>query len=252
MTSKLKAALLIDADNMPAAQAREALKELEGICNPIIRRAFGDFFGTAGNWTKDVLLDTGITPVQHFAVSNYKNGADIAMCIAAMDILHTRNVEALVLFSSDCDFGPLASRLRESGLQVIGIGDKKASDTFKACFDKFITVTAPVKPEPSPIKIKVAVKSVTPVKKATPKKPTQQRGLPKEIRRMVIDTLVGLQTDNDPILVSKVSVELKARSKNFTPKKYGFASISKLLNSMNEVVLSDGNKMVRKATSSDS
>lgn len=245
MEEKLRVALLIDADNLPIMQVVEALDRLEIISNPIIRKAFGDFTGSAKNWTAEFLLKFGITPIQHFPVSKFKNGADIAMCIAAMDIVHTRSVDAIVLFSSDSDFGPLASRVRETGMEVIGIGDLQTSATFKACFDKFIVVKAPAV---VPVKPPVAPKpSISPVMKKAPpaKKAVVNRVVPKSVRSSIIDVMATLAPSGEPILVSKVSNALKERNSTLTPRTYGFASISKLLNSMNEVVLTNGNKSVQ-------
>jgi len=104
MARKIKAALLVDADNLPVAQAEEALEKLAEVCNPVIKKAFGDFTKSAKNWSPEFMRKHGFTPEMHFAVSNFKNGADIAMCIAAMDIVYSKSVEAIVLFTSDSDF----------------------------------------------------------------------------------------------------------------------------------------------------
>jgi len=242
-----RAALLIDAENLPQAQVAAALEELEKICNPVIRKAFGDFRNSAKNWEADFLNRSGITQVQHSPVSRYKNGADIAMCIAAMDALHKNNVKAIVLFSSDSDFSALATRIRDEGVEVIGIGDGSANDTFKKSFSHFIVVRMPdATPVPS---VRSLQPKPQPQPKAQPKAKSSQkakpkREVPKAVRKDIIDILSKVQGSDEAVLVSKVSVGIKNHINEFTPKKYGFASISKLLNSMSEVVLSNGNKSV--------
>ena len=143
----LKAAILVDADNLPVSQAEEALTKLDKICNPVIKKAFGDFTKSAKNWTPEFLRKHGFTPEMLFAGSHYKNGTDIVMCIAAMDIVHAKAVGAIVLFAGDSDFPLLAARIREAGLEVIGVGDAKASEVLRGSFDTFVVLEA-VKPAP--------------------------------------------------------------------------------------------------------
>ena len=239
-----RAALMIDADNLTQVQVADAIEKLEKICNPIIRKAFGDFRNAAKNWEVDFLSRSGIAQVQHSPIAKHKNGADIAMCIATMEVLHKRtdlNIRAIVLFSSDSDFGALATKIRETGVEVIGIGGKNTNDMFKNCFDRFIIVETPViaggisvKPPRAMLKQKVK----------PAKKPAIKQKVPDAVRNGIIDVLTKVQGSNEPVLVSKISVRVKNHISGFTPKKYGFASISKLLNSMSEVVLSNGNKSV--------
>mgnify|MGYP001102071723 CR=1 FL=1 len=228
MTGKLRAALLIDADNLPITQVEEALDKLEVVCNPIIRKAFGDFTGSAKNWSADFLLKSGITPVQHFPISRFKNGADIAMCIAAMDIVHTRSVDAIVLFSSDSDFGPLASRIRETGMEVIGIGDLQTNEVFRACFDTFIIV------KPATVSQQTAKPIV--VKKKQPKASVKQgslaigeyRTLP-EAERIIRFEITNCEPDGGWVKMSELGTKLRARSPKFIISHYGAASLTKLI-----------------------
>jgi uncharacterized LabA/DUF88 family protein len=131
-------ALLIDADNASAARIGFIIAELasHGVVN--IRRAYG-------NWKKpelarweEALHEFAIQPMQHFDLVKGKNASDMALLIEAMDILYTKNVGTFCLVSSDCDFTPLALRLRAEGRQVIGFGDRRAPAPFVSSCTRFL------------------------------------------------------------------------------------------------------------------
>ena len=125
-------ALLIDADNAPAARIDFIIAELAtyGVVN--IRRAYGNWQKPELSGWQKVLHDYAIQPIQHFDLVKGKNAADMALLIEAMDILYTKNVGTFCLVSSDCDFTPLVLRLRSDGKQVIGFGGKNAAAPFVA------------------------------------------------------------------------------------------------------------------------
>jgi hypothetical protein len=137
MPGELKFAVLIDAENI-------APKYIKIILNEIINNGTATYKRIYGNWTspalsswKDVLLENSIMPVQQYDYTQGKNSTDSAMIIDAMDILYSGHVGGFCIASSDSDFTRLASRLRESGMVVIGMGEKKTPVPFiKAC-DQF-------------------------------------------------------------------------------------------------------------------
>jgi len=286
MTKKIKAAVLVDADNLPIAQAEEALEKLAEICNPVIKKAFGDFTKSAKNWSPEFMRKHGFTPEMHFAVSNFKNGADIAMCIAAMDIVYAKSVEAIVLFTSDSDFAALAARIREAGLEALGVGDTKASEVLRSAFDTFVVVERPKKvlptsltPTPAPIKTAPKPDKVDPMLvvdsspataktktevlnaqaqalqnvvkkkpiKAVPKATAKPKAIPPTIRKLIVSEVKAAKQEGVQAMVSRINNRVKAEIPNFSHKTYGFAKVSSLLNSMNEVVLVNGNKAVKLA-----
>lgn len=131
-------ALLIDADNAPAAKIEFILSELaaHGVVN--IRRAYG-------NWTKSdlagwikVLHENSIQPMQSFDLVKGKNATDMALVIDAMDLLYTKKLNTFCLVSSDCDFTPLIQRLRADGKDVFGFGEQKTPEPFIAACTRFI------------------------------------------------------------------------------------------------------------------
>lgn len=274
----VKAAILVDADNLPVSQAEEALKKLAEICNPVIKKAFGDFTKSAKNWTPEFLRKHGFTPEMHFAVSNFKNGADIAMCIAAMDIIHTKPVEAIVLFTSDSDFASLAARIREAGLEVVGVGDAKASEVLRGAFDTFLVIEA-VKPAPKPAAKAVAkptTKPAAPKAVAKPKPaPTKLKAdklnesakalqnivkkqqkkagaplpakIPPEIRAEIRLAVEHLSFNGEPVLLAQVHARVKEKYPHFDFKNLKFSSLSKLLRTINQLELVENNRKVRLA-----
>ncbi len=134
----LRLAVLIDADNIPAANVKEMLGEIAKYGTPTFKRIYADWTRpTLAGWKK-VLLDNAITPIQQYSYSTGKNSSDSAMIIDAMDILYSGRVDGFCIVSSDSDFTRLAIRLREAGMKVIGIGERKTLAALISACDKFI------------------------------------------------------------------------------------------------------------------
>ncbi|MDH4611691.1 NYN domain-containing protein [Pseudomonas sp. BN102] len=131
-------AVLIDADNAPAAIIEGLFEEIAKYGVASVKRIYGDWTGPQlGSWKK-VLLDHSIQPIQQFAYTKGKNATDSALIIDAMDLLYTRRFDGFCLVSSDSDFTRLAARLREEGLSVYGFGEEKTPKPFVVACDKFI------------------------------------------------------------------------------------------------------------------
>lgn len=130
-------ALLIDSDNVSAKYITPILDELSKYGNVTCRRIYGDWTSTQNASWKEELLQNSITPIQQFSYTHGKNATDSAMIIDAMDMLYTSELEGFCLVSSDSDFTRLASRLRESGLTVIGMGESKTPVPFRKACDIF-------------------------------------------------------------------------------------------------------------------
>ncbi|EDY81912.1 hypothetical protein VDG1235_1532 [Verrucomicrobiia bacterium DG1235] len=131
-------ALLIDADNAPAAKIDFIIAELASYGSVDIRRAYGNWKKAALSGWEKVLHDYAIQPIQHFDIVKGKNASDMGLLIEAMDILYTKNLGTFCLVSSDCDFTPLVLRLRADGKQVIGFGDAKTPAPFVASCTRFL------------------------------------------------------------------------------------------------------------------
>lgn len=133
-------AVLIDADNAPAAIVEGLFEEIAKYGVASVKRIYGDWTGPQlGGWKK-VLLDHSIQPIQQFAYTKGKNATDSSLIIDAMDLLYTRRFDGFCLVSSDSDFTRLASRLREEGLTVYGFGEEKTPRPFVAACDKFVYI----------------------------------------------------------------------------------------------------------------
>ena len=133
-------ALLIDGDNAAPKRLAPILEEVSKQGTITIRRIYGDWTTTRMTGWKDLLNSNAIQPVQQFAYTKGKNSTDSALIIDAMDILHGELVDAFCIVSSDSDYTRLATRLRESGLFVMGVGEKKTPDAFVKACERFIYV----------------------------------------------------------------------------------------------------------------
>ncbi|NUR17133.1 MAG: NYN domain-containing protein, partial [Dermatophilaceae bacterium] len=133
-------AVLIDADNTSAKLIKEMFDELAAYGTITVKRAYGDWTNPHLNGWREVLLGNAISPQQQFAYTVGKNATDSALIIDAMDLLYSGNVDGFALVSSDSDFTPLATRLREAGKRVIGVGQRKTPKAFVEACERFLFV----------------------------------------------------------------------------------------------------------------
>ena len=138
MKNEKRLAVLIDGDNIPAKYVTEMLEEITKYGTPTIKRIYSDWTKPQMNKWKAVLLENAVTPIQQYSYTTGKNATDSAMIIDAMDILYSDKVDGFCLISSDSDFTKLATRLREAGMNVYGLGEKKTPNPFIVACDKFI------------------------------------------------------------------------------------------------------------------
>ena len=130
-------AVLIDSDNISSKYISNILDEMTKYGVITYKRIYGDWTSPqAGKWKKE-LMENSITPIQQFRNTVGKNATDSTLIIDAMDILYTKNVDGFCIVSSDGDFTRLASRLRESGMEVIGMGENKTPRSFRAACSVF-------------------------------------------------------------------------------------------------------------------
>lgn len=147
-TSDLRLAVLIDAENVPYKNIRGILEEVAKYGTPTLKRIYGDWTNSSLSGWKNSLLENAITPIQQYSYTSGKNSSDSALIIDAMDILYSEKVDGFCIVSSDSDFTRLATRLREAGMKVIGIGERKTPNAFIVACDKFIyieIINTPVK-----------------------------------------------------------------------------------------------------------
>jgi uncharacterized LabA/DUF88 family protein len=220
-------AVLIDADNIPYSNIKGMLDEIAKFGIPTIKRIYGDWTKQTVSGWKPALLEHAITPVQQYSYTTGKNATDSAMIIDAMDILHNKNVDGFCIVSSDSDFTRLATRLRESGMLVIGIGEKKTPGPFIASCDKFIY-------------IEIINASRIPKKEEKTKVPS---GDEPEIRIDKIDfkfiqllkNTVDDEADDDGwASLAAVGGLINKKKPDFDPRNYGFLKLSLLIKSLNK------------------
>lgn len=178
--------MLIDADNIsPHRKIKDILDETANYGTPTIKRIYGDFTDPKFAAWKSILPENSITPIQQYAYTTGKNATDSALIIDAMDILHKESVNGFCIVSSDSDYTRLASRIRESGREVLGFGEKKTPKPFIKSCDKFIYVEIlgqPAAPTPAlaPAPGPAPAATQAPAAKAAQKK----RHPPKGVRRL--------------------------------------------------------------------
>jgi len=137
MEREMKIAVLIDADNVSGKYIKYILDEISNHGTPTFKRIYGDWTKPdLASW-KTVLLDYSITPIQQYGYTSGKNATDAALIIDAMDILYSNNVDGFCIVSSDSDFTRLASRLREAGMFVVGMGERKTPKPFISACEMF-------------------------------------------------------------------------------------------------------------------
>src|SRR6187397_461759 len=136
----IRLAVLIDADNVPYSNVKGVMEEIAKYGTPTFKRIYGDWTRQTVSGWKNVLLENAITPIQQYSYTSGKNSSDSALIIDAMDILYSGKVDGFCIVSSDSDFTRLATRLREAGMKVFGIGEKKTPNPFIVACDKFIYI----------------------------------------------------------------------------------------------------------------
>lgn len=252
----LRLAVLIDGDNAPRDCLKGIMEEIAIYGTPMIKRIYGDWASHGLSSWKTTLLENAVTPKQQFAYTTGKNATDSAMIIDAMDILYTGKTDGYVLVSSDSDFTPLAIRLRESGMYVIGIGEEKTPKAFVQACDKFIRVEVirdkykkPAKSaSKSTSKTATARKSTAKTaektdkaaaNKSTAKKPAEKAipaetkpPVPEDIINLIADSIADLADDDGWIDMSNLGNLIIKKQPDFDPRTYGFGKLSNMLKNL--------------------
>lgn len=219
----LNLAVLIDGDNIPSAYLKEMIEEIAKYGNPTIKRIYGDWTKPNLSRWKNLLLENAITPIQQYGYTTGKNATDSAMIIDAMDILYSGKVNGFCLVSSDSDFTRLATRLREAGMQVFGIGEKKTPNPFIVACDKFIYIEI-LKNQQEESSSDVS--ETTSQKKSNVDKITQ-----KEIR-LISSTISDLEDEDGWAFLGDVGGLLQKKQPNFDSRNYGFQKLTPLIKSI--------------------
>lgn len=232
-----KLAVLIDGDNIPSAYIKEMLEEIAKYGNPTIKRIYGDWTRPGLTKWKDILLEHAITPIQQYGYTIGKNATDSAMIIDAMDILYSQRVDGFCIVSSDSDFTRLATRLREAGMDVYGMWEKKTPKPFIVACDKFIYIEI-LKNQWENI--------VNPEKKG--KKGNQNPDptwdldmVTPDVIKLIQNTISDLADDDGWAFLGDVWGLLQKKQPNFDPRNYGYNKLTPLLASTNLFEIAERN-----------
>lgn len=246
----MRLAVLIDGDNAPRDCLKSIMEEIAIYGTPMIKRIYGDWASQGLTSWKNSLLENAVTPKQQFAYTTGKNATDSAMIIDAMDILYTGKTDGFVLVSSDSDFTPLAIRLRESGMYVLGIGEEKTPKAFVQACDKFIRIEVirdrykktekaakpATKKSAAKTSAKTAEKAEKPASKTAAKKaaaPEEKKPpVPEEIITLIADSVADLADDDGYIDLSNLGNLIIKKQPDFDPRTYGFGKLSTMLKNL--------------------
>jgi hypothetical protein len=222
MKTDLNLAVLIDGDNIPSKYIAEMMEEIAKYGVPSVKRIYGDWTKPHLSKWKKVLLDHAIQPMQQYGYTQGKNATDSAMIIDAMDILYAGKTDGFCLVSSDSDFTRLATRLRESGQKVIGIGEQKTPEPFIAACDKFIYLEILHEEEEATSKKTKSNKQQTKaVQKITPK-----------IIKLIKTSIYDCADDDGWAFLGDVGSLINKKQPNFDPRNFGFYKLTPLIDSL--------------------
>ncbi len=217
----VRLAVLIDADNVRAAAAEAILNEIASFGDPSLRRVYGDWSSAALTQWKEQARNLGLVMHQQSANTKGKNASDIGLVIDAMDILHAGKVDGFVLVSSDSDFTRLASRIREDGLQVIGIGESKTPESLRKVCNRFVLIENILGGDEA-----VPVAGTRPGKAVEGASAKLQ---PPQAIPLVLDAMRKIGSEEDWYPMGQLGQVLTQIHPDFDSRTYGSAKLSDLL-----------------------
>ncbi|MCX7772207.1 MAG: NYN domain-containing protein [Clostridia bacterium] len=226
--SELRLAVLIDAENVPYSNIKGILEEIAKYGIPTIKRIYGDWTKPNVVGWKNVLLENAITPIQQYSYTSGKNSSDSAMIIDAMDILYSDKVEGFCIVSSDSDFTRLVIRLREAGMKVLGIGERKTPNSFIAACDKFtyleIISTIPSQP----------VETGEPQKDGAARKPHKNpiAKIGDDVINLIASSISDVADENGWAFLADVGNLIQKKQPDFDARNFGFAKLTPLIKTL--------------------
>lgn len=226
MKNDMKIAVLIDADNVSDKYIKYIFDEISNLGMPTYKRIYGDWTKPQLASWKTVLLNYSITPIQQYSYTTGKNATDAALIIDAMDILYSNNVDSFCIVSSDSDFTRLATRLREAGMYVVGMGEKKTPTPFISACEKFkyLEVIASNPGETGELNNQIG-KQEHPKEGMTSKKELIQS----------LKTIITESSDEDGWAnLGEVGSRLNNRYPDFDTRNYGHSKLRPLILSLNQ------------------
>jgi NYN domain/OST-HTH/LOTUS domain len=229
----LRLAVLIDADNIPYSNVKGMLEEIAKYGTPTFKRIYGDWTKPTISGWKSVLLENAITPIQQYSYTKGKNSTDSALIIDGMDILYSGKVDGFCIVSSDSDFTRLATRLREAGMKVIGIGERKTPHPFIVACDKFIYLEIITSSTAAPDTAPEVRKKGKPVVKKKKKAEDPDNQTPARIvKRLIASSITDLADENGWAYLGDVGNLILKKQPDFDPRNFGFPKLTPLIRSL--------------------
>ncbi len=223
-------AVLIDADNIPSANVKAMMEEIAKYGTPTFKRIYGDWTKPNLAGWKNVLLENAIAPIQQYGYTTGKNATDSAMIIDAMDILYSDKVDAFCIVSSDSDFTRLATRLREAGMMVLGMGEKKTPNPFIVACDKFIYIEI-LEVQSDDSKESYDMHNGGRDKAVKKNRETLKR-IDKETIQLISTTISDLADDSGWAFLGEIGNLILKKRPDFDPRNFGFAKLALLIKSI--------------------
>lgn len=233
--------VLIDADNVPASYAEAIFEEVASLGEASVRRIYGDWSALRlGAWAKKVAA-LGLVADQQFSNTKGKNASDIGLVISAMDFLHSGLFDGFVLVSSDSDFTRLAARIREQGLDVYGIGEKKTPEAFRMACKRFIYVeNLGGAEEPAP---RVTPRAGSAEPQAEPQPAPEPRGAkepPAKAIPLIIQAMRAIDPDGEWYSLGQVGQYITQANPDFDTRTYGSSKLSDLVRKISRFEVKSG------------
>ncbi len=228
----LKLAVIIDADNVPSTNIKGMMEEIAKYGIPTFKRIYGDWTKPNLAGWKSILLENAITPVQQYGYTSGKNSTDSAMIIDAMDILYTGKVDGFCIVSSDSDFTKLAIRLRESGMKVFGLGEKKTPNSFIVACDKFIYLEILKNNMPENQGVNINKSALNKRAKTQSVKKEAIKKIDSEMISLISATVDDIADEDGWAFLGDVGNLLIKKRPDFDSRNYGFDKLTPLIKSL--------------------
>ncbi len=226
----MRLAVLIDADNTSRKYVEPLMDEIAKFGVPTVKRAYGDWSSDNLKGWKQELNRNAIVPVQQFAYTTGKNSTDSLLIIHAMDLLYTANLDGFAIVTSDSDFTSLATRLREAGKVVYGLGQRKTPESLRQACTRFIY-------------LEVLSGDSVPTEQSDPETPA----LP-DLRKLVTAAVDATSSDDGWAHLGSVGNYLIATQASFDPRNYGFGKLITLARGQDYLEVADAPPRVRMRT----
>ena len=225
----MKIAVLIDADNVSDKYIKYIIDEISNHGTPTYKRIYGDWTKPQLSSWKNVLLNYSISPIQQYSYTTGKNSTDAALIIDAMDILYSNNVDGFCIVSSDSDFTKLAARLREAGMYVIGMGEKKTPTPFISACEKFKYLEVLASMAPKHVEPPISSKG-TPIQEESKIGMTSSHKLIDAIKTIITE----ISDEDGWAFLGELGSTLNKRFPDFDTRNYGYQKLTPFVASLKQ------------------